>query len=95
SISVSSSLESNLFIESISNVKDPVLEEQCITLYMNKNILDVDNTVKKDALYTLALSINNAIGVDKLKVMVDNEIVNIHGSNEDTIVISNIIFNEY
>ena len=93
-VSVSSQLSQPLYNDNI-DVKDiPRIENGTLIVNVNANILDSDRSAKQKAYDALILSLSTIIGVDNIKVYVDDVVVSLHGSNEDAISVSSMTYNQ-
>lgn len=93
-ISASSQLSQPLYNDNI-DIKDvPKMENGTLIVHVNANILDADRSAKQQAYDALILSLSTIMGVDHIKVYVDDVVVSLHGSNEEAISVSSMTYNE-
>lgn len=92
-ISVSSGLSQPLSVERVELSGDPILDQGVLTLSLNENILAEDRAAKQDAYETLVLSLSQIDGVKHVKVMVDDVVISLHGSNEEALSVSSLSYN--
>lgn len=92
-ISVSSGLEQPLFADQVQMSKEAYMEGNTLVVNLNQNILSEDRAAKQEAYETLVLSLATIVGVDKVKVCVDDVVVSLHGSNEEAVSVSSLSYN--
>ncbi|MEG0958241.1 MAG: GerMN domain-containing protein [Erysipelotrichaceae bacterium] len=94
-ISATSGLKQPLYSNDIQMVEEPYLENGTLVLTLNENILSQDRVAKQDAYETLILSMAQINGVKMIKVLVDDVVISLHGSNEEVINVSSLSYNRY
>lgn len=92
-ISASSGLGQPLYNDNI-DVFDLPLDKGVLTVQVNANILGNDQSVKPQAYDTLVLSLATIMGVNEMQVTVDDVVVSLHGSNEEIMQVSSLVYNE-
>lgn len=92
-VSVSSNLQSPLYQDQISTMELPRQEEQTLIVNMNNALLDSDRCAKQEAYEALILSLAGNFDVDEVKVYVEDNVVSLHGSNEEAVSVSALHYN--
>lgn len=92
-VSVSSKLASPLYEDNIDIADLPRRENQTLIVNMNNAILSSERTAKQEAYEALVLSLSAAFDVDEVQVYVDENVVSLHGSNEEAVSVSSLIYN--
>lgn len=92
-VSASSGLSQPLYVQNVKMVAEPYLEDGTLIVSLNENILSQDRVAKEEAYETLILSLSEMMGVDKIKVVVDDVVISLHGSNEDAVSVNSLSYN--
>lgn len=92
-VSVSSELTAPLYQEKISATQLPKQEEKTLIVNMNHALLNDERTAKQAAYEALILSLANNFDVDEVKVYVEDNVVSLHGSNEEAVSVSSLHYN--
>lgn len=92
-VSVSSKLQSPLYQDQIDTMELPRMEKQMLIVNMNNAMLDSDRCAKQAAYETLILSLAGNFDVDEVKVFVEDNVVSLHGSNEEAVSVSQLHYN--
>lgn len=92
-VSVSSKLESPLYEDNIDAMDLPRREDDILIVNMSNSLLSSDRSAKQEAYEALVLSLAVNFGVDEVKVFVDDHVVSLHGSNEEALSVSSLIYN--
>lgn len=91
-ISASSGLGQPLYNDNI-DVYDLPRDKGVLSVSVNANILGDDLSVKAQTYDTLVLSLATIMGVDEIQVTVDDVVVSLHGSNEEIMKVSSLVYN--
>lgn len=92
-VSVSSELTAPLYQESISATDLPKQKDNTLIVNMNHALLNDERTAKQSAYEALILSLANNFDVDEVKVYVEDNVVSLHGSNEEAVSVSSLHYN--
>lgn len=92
-VSVSSELTAPLYQESISATDLPKQKDKTLIVNMNHALLNDERTAKQSAYEALILSLANNFDVDEVKVYVEDNVVSLHGSNEEAVSVSSLHYN--
>lgn len=92
-ISASSGLGQPLYNDNI-DVYDLPTDRGVLNVSVNSNILSDDLSVKPQIYDSLVLSLATIMGVDEIQVTVDGVVVSLHGSNEEVMQVSSLVYNE-
>ncbi len=92
-VSVSSELSAPLYQEQIAATELPKQENQTLIVNMNHALLNDERTAKQSAYEALILSLANNFKVDEVKVYVEDNVVSLHGSNEEAVSVSSLHYN--
>ena len=92
-ITASSGLHQPLYHDNI-DVYDLPRDKGVLSVSVNSNILGDDSSVNAQTYDTLVLSLSTILGVDQIQVKVDDVVVSLHGSNEDIMQVSSLVYNE-
>lgn len=92
-VSASSQLSSPLYEDNIDIADLPRKEEDTLVVNMSHQLLDSDRSAKQDAYEALVLSLACNFDVDQVMVYVDDNVVSLHGSNEEAVSVSSLSYN--
>lgn len=92
-VSASMNLSSPLYDERIKAVELPHVEDQTLVVNMSNTLLDSDRCAKQRAYEALVLSLAENFEVDAVQVYVDDQVVSLHGSNEEAVSVSSLYYN--
>lgn len=92
-VSVSSELSAPLYREQIAATELPKQENQTLIVNMNHALLNDERTAKQSAYEALILSLANNFNVNEVKVYVEDNVVSLHGSNEEAVSVSSLHYN--
>lgn len=92
-VSATSQLEQPLYQDNIDIADLPRREEDTLVVNMSNQLLDSDRSAKHLAYEALVLSLTSNFDVEKVKVYVDENVVSLHGSNEEAISVSALSYN--
>lgn len=94
-ISVSSNLSSIYNDNEIMISDKVVLSDNCVEVNVNDKLLSSDNVAKEDIYKSLVLSYAEVFNVDNVLLKVNDEVVNLHGSNSEKVNVKDITYNLY
>lgn len=92
-VSVSSQLSQPLYEDNIDTMDLPRRDADILIVNMNTALLQSDRSAKQSAYEVLVLSLANNFDVDKVMVYVDDNVVSLHGSNEEALQVSSLSYN--
>lgn len=92
-VSASSELTAPLYQEQIDTTELPKQEDQTLIVNMNHALLNEERSAKQEAYEALILSLAGNFGVKEVKVYVEDNVVSLHGSNEEAISVSSLHYN--
>lgn len=92
-VSVSSKLAAPLYEDNIDIMDLPRKEDNTLVMNMSNTLLSSDRSAKQTAYEALVLSLAVNFGVDEVKVFVDDNVVSLHGSNEEALSVTSLIYN--
>lgn len=92
-VSVSSSLSSPLYQDNIDIADLPRKEGDKLIVNMSNTLLSGERTAKEEAYEALVLSLSTEFDVAEVQVMVDDNVISLHGSNEEALSVSAMRYN--
>ncbi len=92
-VSASTKLSAPLYEEHIEPTDLPRREDQTLIVNMSNTLLDSDRCAKVHAYEALVLSLAGNFDVDEVAIYVDDQVVSLHGSNEETVSVSSLHYN--
>lgn len=92
-VSITSSLTSPLYKDNIDIMDLPRKEKDTLIVNMNAALLESDRSAKQLAYEALVLSLAENFETEKIMVYVEDQVVSVHGSNEETLQVSSLLYN--
>ncbi len=92
-VSASAQLQAPLYDETIEAMDLPRIENQKLIVNMSNTLLDSDRCAKQRAYEALVLSLAYNFDVEEVQVFVDDQVVSLHGSNEEAVSVSSLHYN--
>lgn len=93
-VSISSALSSPLYEDNIDIADLPRKENETLIVNMSNTLLDQERTAKQAAYEALVLSLAVDFDVEEVQVIVDDDVISLHGSNEAALQVSSLIYNK-
>lgn len=92
-VSASSSLSQPLYEDNIDIADLPRKEADTLVVNMSNTLLDSDRSAKQSAYEALVLSLSTNFDAERVMVYVDENVVSLHGSNEEALQVSSLSYN--
>lgn len=92
-VSATSQLSQPLYDNHIMTSDLPTCEDGVLVVNMNENLLDSDRSAKQVAYESLVLSLATTFQIDQVKVYVEENVITLHGSNEEALSVSSLLYN--
>jgi len=92
-ISVSSLLTQPIHQEGVRNIEVVSLEDDVLTLDVDRQFLSEEKTAREHLLNTLMISLKESTSIEVLILQSEKEILSVSGSNEEPILLSDVSYN--